>query len=96
MTSQRQFNSSLVTCHSPLYLNYLTDEVVLLRFGYKDVDEIAGLGRAAFGRVVDEDAAVYLGRLRLHAPLPEQVSLFGRALEQHAHDLSDSRAVAAE
>src|SRR5919112_6221988 len=74
-------------------LNNPADEVVLQRLRELDVDELAGLGRETFGRVVDEDAAVDVGRLRLHAALPEQVGLFRRALEEHAHDFADARPV---
>src|ERR1043165_4039384 len=81
------FYCLLLTAH------YSSDQVVLLRFGDFDVDEIPRLRTTAFGRVVDEHAAVYVGRLGLRAPLPEKVCLTGRALEEHAHRLTDARRV---
>src|SRR5215211_555524 len=83
----------LVMGRPSMPLNYPADEVVLLCLSNLDVDKLSGLGREAFGRVVDEDAAVDVGRLRLHATLPEQVGLFRHALEEHADDTADARAV---
>src|SRR5215207_7995898 len=83
----------LVMGRPSMPLNYPADEVVLLCLSNLDVDKLSGLGREAFGRVVDEDAAVDVGRLRLHATLPEQVGLFRSALEEHAHGVAHARAI---
>src|SRR5215212_8736804 len=79
---------SLLTAH------YLPDQIVLVRLGDADVDEVAGAWHEAFGRVVNEDAAVDVGRLRLGATLPEQVGLLRGAFKEDAHGLARARAVA--
>src|SRR5205085_4465326 len=85
------FNCSLLTAHCSL--NYVSDQIVIMRVGDTDIDEIAELWNETFGRIVDEHAAVYVGRLSFEPALPEQVRLFRGAFKEHAHRRADASAI---
>jgi len=47
--------------------NDLSDQIILLRFSNQDGHQVTGRGRETFRRIVDEHAAVNIGRLSFHS-----------------------------
>src|SRR5258705_475483 len=73
--------------------NDARDQIVIVRGGDFDVDEIARLRTEPFRHVVDEHLSVDFRRLRFESRLQQQLALFRNAFQQRPEVSTDQGAI---